>query len=197
MKKLIRSFTSSFYYFTMVQQQNTGIFWKPVHNSHPPPRYHIHVWICPYPLSITVFVMAQLIPVSLSVCCGLWDLKRFQYCSLRFDLHISLGVRWANVWDDTLNKPKASFRNLGMNLLCSWPVFRYGHGSPHNSNIWEYHSNHTRNYVYIHFGSGRLRNATKKIPPLNWLSKQGMKKSVYHSEMFSLLLLLLHTFTNL
>lgn len=93
MKKLIRSITSSFHYFIMVQRHNTGIFWKLVCSSHPPLRYDIHVWISPYPLSIIVFVMAQLIPVSLSVCCGLWDLKRFQYCSLGFDLHLSLGVQ--------------------------------------------------------------------------------------------------------
>lgn len=164
MKKLIRSITSSFHYFIMVQRHNTGIFWKLVCSCHPPLRYDIHVWISPYPLSIIVFVTAQLIPVSLSVCCGLWDLKRFQYCSLGFDLHLSLGVRWTNVWDDTLHKPKASFRNLGMNLLYSWPVFRSGYGSPHNSNIWEYHLNHTRNYVYIHFGSGRLRMPQKRSP---------------------------------
>lgn len=42
-----------------------------------PLKYHIHVWICPYPLSTTVFLMAQLIPVSVSACCGSWDLKRF------------------------------------------------------------------------------------------------------------------------
>lgn len=95
-EKLIRSITSSFHYFIMVQWHNTGIFWKLVCNSHPPPRHHIHVWTFPYPLSITVLVTAQLIPVSLFVCCGLWDLKRFQYCSFGFDLHLSLGVRWTN-----------------------------------------------------------------------------------------------------